>query len=244
MKPFDIKLIPEYLLEILPHIKITFIVLVAALFFGTILGALVAAGKLGKYKVIRGICVGFTTIMRCVPSVVLLFVVYYGVPELLALIGIDGNAVSIMVYTIITFTLISGNELSEVMRSSYEAVPRGQYEAGVSIGLSKSQTFFRIMFPQAFKIAIPNLGNTVILLFKETSLAYIIGLLDIMGKANVMNQETWGVHAIEVYIAVSLIYWVVSIVFEQLIKLYERRNGKNENSQNRKKVALSGKGVS
>lgn len=242
MKPFRIELIPEYFMDILPYIRVTFNVLLVALLFGVILGAAVAAGKLSKHRALRGICVGFTTVMRCVPTVVLLFVVYYGIPALLKGLGIDGNKIGIMVYTIITFSLISGNELSEVMRSSYEAVPKGQYEAGVSTGLSGMQTFRRIMLPQAFKIAIPNLGNTVILLFKETSIAYIIGLLDIMGKANIINQQTWGVHAIEVYIAVSIIYWAISIIFEQLIKLYERRLSKNERTSQPKMAASAGKG--
>ena len=155
-----------------------------------------------------------------------MFLVYYGVPRLIKALGGSGSELGVVFYVIVTYVLLSISELSEVMRSSYEAVPKGQREAGISIGLTEYQTFWHILLPQAFKIAIPNLGNTVILLFKEGSIAYIVGLLDIMGKSVVMNQQTWGVHSIEIFVAVSLIYWAISVGFEQLIRLYENHQRK------------------
>ena len=153
---------------------------------------------------------------------------YYGLPKLLEAIGIDVDNVSTFYYVVLTFVIFSASELSEVMRSAYESVSRGQTEAGVSVGMTGWQTFWRIVFPQALRIAIPNLGNTVIMLFKEGSLAYLVGFIDTMGRANMLQGNTLGLHALEIYAAVSLIYWVCCIIMEQLIKAYERVVAKRE----------------
>ncbi len=222
MKSFNLGNIGGYILDILPYLGITYAMVLTSLAFGCLFGMLVAKGKLGKNKALKKICFGYTTVIRCVPTIVMLFLVYYGLPRVLGALGIDTSDFSKFTYVVITFILFSTSELSEVMRSSYEAVNKGQREAGVSIGLTEWQTFWRIIFPQALRIAVPNLGNTVILLFKEGSLAYMIGFIDIMGRANMLQTNSYGVHALEIYAAVSVIYWVCCIIFEQLIKTYER----------------------
>lgn len=238
MKSFKLAYVWEYILEILPYLKVTYSMLFASLLFGCLFGILIAKAKLSKKGVWRRIGFGYTTLMRCIPTIVLLFLVYYGLPKLLNQIGIQSDAVSTFVYVVITFVLFGASELSEVMRSSYEAVPKGQLEAGLSIGMTNWQTFWRIIFPQALKISIPNLGNSVILLFKEGSLAYLIGFIDIMGKANALQGNTMGLHALEIYAAISIIYWVCSVIFEQLIRLYERVVLKRETNttKNGKKI--------
>lgn len=240
MKPFDGSLIWGYIVQILPFLSVTGELLGLSLLFGMLLGLLIAKGKLSKSRVARKICFGYTTVIRCSPTLVLMFLVYYGIPRFLKLFNFDGRELGIMFYVVIAFSLISAAELSEVFRSAYEAVPKGQREAGISIGMTELQTFWRITLPQALKVAVPNLGNTVILLFKEGSIAYTIGLIDIMGKANLINETTWGVHAMEVFIAVSLIYWAISIIFEQAIHLYEvkvlnRSSGRQPSAKRSKK---------
>ena len=90
-----------------------------------------------------------------------------------------------------SFTLLFAAPISEVMRSAWEAIDRGQYEAAVSIGLSPGQAFFHIVLPQAAVVALPNFGNAVINLMKEGALAYTIGLVDMSGKGQLIISHNY-----------------------------------------------------
>ena len=129
--------------------------------------------------------------------------------------GIDMDNLSRAIFVIITFTLLFGAYVSEVFRSAYETVDRGQYEAAVTIGLSPEQAFFRVMLPQAAVIALPNFGNSVINLMKESALAYTIGLIDLLGRTNLIISKNYGAYGVELYVACLLIYWALSFLIEQ-----------------------------
>ena len=120
--------------------------------------------------------------------------------------------------------------MSEVIRSAYESVDKGQFEAAVSVGLSPFQAYRRIVFPQAFVVAIPNFGNSLLELIKEGSLAYTIGLIDVMGKANLIIASNYNAHALEIYLALSIIYWIISIVIEQVFLKFEKGFSKGKQS--------------
>jgi L-cystine transport system permease protein len=126
-------------------------------------------------------------------------------------------------FVILTFTLFLGASLSEMMRASYLAVARDQFEAALSLGLTAFQAFRRIVLPQAFFYSLPNLGNTVIYLLKEGALGYTIGLTDVMGKAYLMNVDSYSVHALGIYISLALIYWPVALILERIFKKLEER---------------------
>jgi len=221
-KYFDASYIFEALPMLIPFLKVTFYVTVLSVLFGSIIGLILAIMKLGKNKIGQKIANGYTTILRCTPSIVLLFLVYYGVPALAGSFGIDLNSLDTSVFVIITFSLQFGAYMSEVIRSAYESIDKGQYEAAVSVGLSPVQAYWRIIFPQAFVVALPNFGNSLLELMKEGSLAYTIGLIDVMGKANLIIAGNINAHALEIYIALSLIYWVLSIAIEQFFFRLEK----------------------
>src|SRR5699024_244692 len=128
----------------------------------------------------------YTTILRCTPTIVLLFLVYYGIPAIGRYFGLYLNDLNTAVFVVIAFSLQFAAIMSEVIRSAYQSVDQGQLEAAVSVGLSKPQAYRRIMFPQAFVVALPNFGNGLLTLLQEGALAYTIGLIDIVGKANLI----------------------------------------------------------
>ncbi|MDR1564850.1 MAG: amino acid ABC transporter permease [Oscillospiraceae bacterium] len=209
--------------ELLPYLSLTFQYVLLALLFGFIFALLLAVMKLCKYKVLRAIAQIYTTIMRCLPSVVLLFVVYFFLPKFSReVLLIDIDDVPKILFVVLTFALFLGGFLSEVMRSAYQAVSKDQMDAALSIGLTPLQAFIRIILPQAFYYAIPNLANTVIYLLKEGALAYTIGLIDVMGRAYQMNTLSYSVYPIPIFVALALIYWPLAIVIEQLFKILER----------------------
>lgn len=215
-RPFSPDIIFTSIPALLPYLTVTLVVGVTSILTGSILGMLLAWAKLSGHKVIRALADGYTYIIRCTPSIVLLFIVFYGLPKFMeAEFGIDMDDLSRAVFVIITFTLLFGAYVSEVFRSAYETVDKGQYEAAVTIGLSPQQAFFRVMLPQAAVIALPNFGNSVINLMKESALAYTIGLIDLLGRTNLIIAKNYGAYGIELYVACLLIYWGLSLVIEQ-----------------------------
>lgn len=215
-RPFSPDIIFTSIPALLPYLTVTLVVGVTSILTGSILGMLLAWAKLSGHKVIRALADGYTYIIRCTPSIVLLFIVFYGLPKFMeAEFSIDLDDLSRAVFVIITFTLLFGAYVSEVFRSAYETVDKGQYEAAVTIGLSPKQAFFRVMLPQAAVIALPNFGNSVINLMKESALAYTIGLIDLLGRTNLIIAKNYGAYGIELYVACLLIYWGLSLVIEQ-----------------------------
>lgn len=215
-RPFSPEMIFTSIPALLPYLAVTLVVGVTSILTGSLLGMLLAWAKLSGHRGIRMAADGYTYIIRCTPSIVLLFIVFYGLPKFMeSEFGIDMDNLSRAVFVIITFTLLFGAYVSEVFRSAYEAVDRGQYEAAVTIGLSPLQAFFRVMLPQAAVIALPNFGNSVINLLKESALAYTIGLIDLLGRTNLIIAKNYGAYGIELYVACLLIYWGLSIIIEQ-----------------------------
>ncbi|HWI50178.1 MAG TPA: amino acid ABC transporter permease [Rummeliibacillus sp.] len=221
-KYFDASYIWNSLPQLLPFLKVTFIVAGSSIIFGTLAGLLLAAMKLGNSRILKKIATGYTTIMRCTPSIVLLFLVYYGIPAIAANFYINLHDIDTAIFVVITFTLQFAAIMSEVIRSAYEAIDRGQYEAAVSVGLTPFQAYRRIIFPQALVVALPNFGNGMITLLQEGSLAYTIGLIDVVGKANLLIAANLNAHALEIYIALAIIYWILSILIERVFNALEK----------------------
>jgi len=221
-KYFDASYIWNSLPQLLPFLKVTFIVAGSSIIFGTLVGLLLAAMKLGNSRILKKIATGYTTIMRCTPSIVLLFLVYYGIPAIAANFYINLHDIDTAIFVVITFTLQFAAIMSEVIRSAYEAIDRGQYEAAVSVGLTPFQAYRRIIFPQALVVALPNFGNGMITLLQEGSLAYTIGLIDVVGKANLLIAANLNAHALEIYIALAIIYWILSILIERVFNALEK----------------------
>lgn len=168
--------------RIIAVLKVTFLVAGSSIVLGTLFGLLLAVAKLSSLKILQRLANLYTTIMRCTPSIVLLFLVYYGVPALAENFGLNLHSIETAFFVVVTFTLQFAAIMSEVIRSAYLAVNKGQFEAAVSVGLTPFQAYRRIIFPQALVIALPNFGNGMIALLQEGALAYTIGLIDIVGR--------------------------------------------------------------
>lgn len=217
---------PGYILQVIPNLlkalPLTLLIVILSLAFGLLLALLLTVAKLGTSRVLRTLATWYISFIRGTPSLVQLFLVFYGLPQMLKLIGIDINGWDKVVFAIITFSLNGAAYLSEIMRSSYLAVDRGQQEAAFSVGMNMMQSLWRIVFPQALAIALPNLGNSAISLLKETSLAFTIGVFDLMGRAQMISIRNNGVNQLELFIAISLVYWVLCFGIERGIAFMEK----------------------
>lgn len=222
MRPFNPMKIPEFIPQLLPFLSVTLAIMLATVFFGGILGFILAFCKL-KGRVSAKIAQAYIYIIRCIPSIVMLFMVYYGLPKFLLVFNIDINNYDRAFFVILTFSLLFAASMAEVFRTAYIAIDKGQTEAALSIGLTPLQAFIRIVFPQALVVALPNFTNALINLMKEGALAYTIGLIDLMGKGDLIIYNNQGAYNLETYIALSLIYWAMTIIIEKTFMHLEIR---------------------
>ncbi|SOB89825.1 amino acid ABC transporter membrane protein 1 (PAAT family) [Ureibacillus xyleni] len=230
-KYFDINYLWGAIPQLAPFLWITLVVAALAVIFGSLLGLVIAVFKLSKSKILQFLANVYITIMRCTPSVVLLFLVYYGVPAFADyFFGIYLQDVETGVFVVITFSLQFAAMMAEVIRSAYQAIDKGQYEAAVSVGLTPFQAYRRIIFPQAFIVALPNFGNGLIAVLQEGALAYTIGFIDIVGKANLIIANNFNTHAFEIYIALAVFYWILSVAIEKFFGLLEKMFSKGQRS--------------
>lgn len=233
MRPFEPELIPQYMAEVFPYLSVTLGVTLSVIVFGSLLGGLIAWGKISGGRFARSLATAYTYVLRCTPSIVLLFLVFYGLPKfVLEVFDYDINDFSRAVFVIISFTLLYAASSSEVMRAAYLSVNHGQYEAAVSIGLSPFTALRRIVLPQAAVVALPNFGNSVLNLMKEGSLAYTIGLVDLLGEGNLIVSRQYGGSALEVYIAVGLIYLGLALLITKMfLKLEQKLRPQQKNAE-------------
>lgn len=197
-------------------LSITISLSIIAVFFGAILGALLALGKMSRFKILRGIITAFIEIIRGTPILLQLYLFYFILPMALPALNIE-------TYPSIAIALVvnSSAYVSEVIRSGIQAVDRGQTEAARSLGLNKTQTMLKVVLPQAVKNILPALGNEFIMIIKETSLASTFFVGDLMTSYLTVRGATF--LAIESLFIVGVIYFVLTFALSKLVGVYENK---------------------
>lgn len=222
-RPFDPAFALALIPTLLPYLAVTIGVTAASALAGSILGLGVARARLSSVRAVRAAAAGYAYALRATPSIVLLFLVFYGFPAaVLAVSGFNIHFWHRAVFVIITFTLLFSASVSEVFRSAWLSVDRGQTEAALSAGLSPAQAQFRIVLPQAAASALPNFGNALISLMKEGALAYMVGLIDAMGQGFLVVSRNYGARSLETFLALAFLYWALTAVLERLFLAAER----------------------
>lgn len=201
---------------------VTVIITLGALAIGVLIGALIAITKYfcegnEKLRFLNWICDFYTTVIRGIPVTVLLLVFFF----VIFATARDGTPVAV-----VAFGINSGAYMAELIRSGINAVDKGQMEAARSLGLSKGQAMMKIILPQAVKYILPAIGNEMIALLKETSVAGYVAVVDVTKAATNIRNKTGD--AINPIILLALVYLVIVVVMTQLLKLLERRLGKSD----------------
>jgi His/Glu/Gln/Arg/opine family amino acid ABC transporter permease subunit len=187
-------------------------------FFGTILGFAVSMGKLSRNKVISAIASFYISFLRGTPLLIQLYILAYGIPILF------GFNINIYISGLIALSLNSSAYVAEIFRSGIQAVDPGQIEGARSIGLSSKYTMRHIIFPQALKNILPAIGNELVTVVKESSVVSLIGIGDITRFADLVKADTLKVFEALIYAA--LLYYIITTILSQLIKLGERKLNK------------------
>ena len=187
-----------------------------ALLIGVALGTTIAlmkflAGEQKALKPLAVVCDCYVTAIRGIPVVVLLLIFYF-----LILRSADG-----VVTGIVTFGINSGAYMAEIIRAGIETVDRGQNEAARSLGLSRVQSMRRVILPQAVKNILPAVGNEMIALLKETSVAGYVAVIDLTRAANLIRNNTYD--AFNPLMVTAVVYLTLVVVMTRLLAMFERR---------------------
>lgn len=166
------------------------------------------------HKVLYVIARIYVSAIRGTPMLVQLFIIFYGLPSV-------GIKLDPFPTAIIAFSLNVGAYASETVRAAILSIPKGQWEAGTSVGLSYAQTFRYVILPQAFRVSIPPLSNTFIGLVKETSLASLVLVTELFKEAQIVAARTY--EFMLVYIEAAIIYWVICLLLGLAQERLERR---------------------
>ena len=188
---------------------------VISIAIGVVIGLVLAVWYVSAGRVVRGIIAAYVEFIRNVPLILLVYLVFYGLPTV---IDVAYDAPTSFV---LTLSVYSGAYLVEVFRSGLEAVPRGQLDAGKAIGLTPWQRLLHVRLPTMLRITLPALSNTFISLFKDTSIASVISVPELTFGAQWINFNTFRI--VEVYLVTTAMYLVTGYTLLFGLRLVERR---------------------
>ena len=197
----------------------TVVLSLGGMFFGLLLGFGLALMRLSRFKSVSWLARIYVSFFRGTPLLVQLFVIYYGLPQL-------GLELDPLPAALIGFSLNMAAYTSEILRAAIASIDRGQWEAAASIGMSKTQTLYRAILPQAARTALPPLGNSFISLVKDTALAATIQVPELFRQAQLITARTFGIFTM--YLAAALIYWVLASVLAHLQNRLEARVNRHD----------------
>ncbi|SDH03772.1 cystine transport system permease protein [Pseudomonas flavescens] len=197
----------------------TVVLSLGGMFFGLILGFLLALMRLSPSRLLDWPARVYVSFFRGTPLLVQLFMIYYGLPQL-------GIQLEPLPAALIGFSLNMAAYVSEILRAAISSIDRGQWEAAASIGMSKTQAMIRAILPQAARTALPPLGNSFISLVKDTALAATIQVPELFRQAQLITARTFEIFTM--YLAAALIYWILASLLAHLQSRLEARVNRHE----------------
>ena len=231
----DLDYIAKTFLETLKGVPTTLIIMIVAMVLSFGPALFLALGQIYKVKGVRTLSLVYLAFIRATPPILLILFFYSLFPSLLnQFLKSIGSNVDIfklnpIYYAFIIYSLMTTGSLSEILRSAILTVDKGQLEAAQAIGLSNSQAYVRILFPQALRSALPNLANLVINIVKGTSLVFVMTIKDITAIARV--EASYGYQYFESYFVIFLQYILICGLIQWGFSLLEKRYIRREQGQ-------------
>ena len=188
---------------------------IPAIVLGFALGIVIGLGRLANNRSIRFLGTNYVEFFRGVPLVMVIFWFWFIIPNLLK-ISLPEYGVALT-----AFVIFEAAYLAEIIRAGIQSVPQGQLEAAAATGLSRGRTMRHIVLPQALRNMIPALVTQFIVLLKDTSLASIIGYIDLTKAAQIVNNRE--IRPFELYLFIAVVYWCFSYAMSRYAQRLERR---------------------
>ncbi|MBK1813088.1 amino acid ABC transporter permease [Clostridium sp. YIM B02505] len=197
----------------------TIIIAFFTVILGTVVGLFLSLMKLSKNKILKFIASTYIEIIRGTPILVQLYIIYYG-------LDYTGIRLPGMMAGILTLSINSGAYVAEIIRAGINAVDKGQTEASRSLGFTQGATMRYIVIPQALKNILPALGNEFVTIIKESSIVSVIGIAELMYKADTVRGNTF--EPFTPLIIAAVMYFVMTFTLSKLIGKFERRLGASD----------------
>lgn len=213
---FDFAIIRDNIPLFIDGVKLTLIIAIGSFVVATLLGVLVALARLSPNRAISAVAAGYINVLRAIPLLVFIVFVYYGVA-----IFFNLSFLSAIQAGMLAFSLQYSAWLGEIFRAGIQAVPKGQREAAMSVGMSRQRAFFTVILPQAVRIVIPPTGNMMVGMIKDSSLVYILGVPELFRNAQLLANRSF--RYFEIYLAIVATYLLLTTAVYYGIKFLEHR---------------------
>ncbi len=201
-------------------LSLTFIISAFAILFCFPIGVFLALGRRSSLPAIRYISIGFIELWRGVPLITVLFMSAVMFPMFLP----DGTFIDKLIRVLIAITLFEAAYMAEVVRGGLQALPKGQYEAARSLGMGYWKMNLLIILPQALKLVIPGIANTLLALVKDTPLIFVVGLMELAGMIGLAKTNPkWLGMAMEGYVFAGLVFWVICYAMSRYSQNLEKK---------------------
>ncbi|KMK50836.1 ABC transporter [[Actinobacillus] muris] len=202
---------------------------VCSLLVGLLLSVLFVVLEMHTWATVRKSMAVFSTLLRGLPEILVVFLIYFGAPEVIELI--TGQYIELGPFGcgVVALAIIFAAYASQSLRGAIQAIPLGQWESGAALGLSRGYTFLHIVMPQVWRHALPGLSNQWLVLLKDTALVSLIGASDLMRQTELINTRThepftWYGFAALIYLAITLISQVIIRRLDLRFTRFERGN--------------------
>jgi len=222
----DFSRIWEWMPTFLDGTIVTIVLSLSTVFLGCLIGLVVVLMKQSNVKILRGLAKVYTNVIRGTPMLLQLFIWLYAMPVIgLSFSGLDflGGTYGSreFITAVVALGVNSGAYVSEVLRGGLESVATGQIEAGRALGMSKQETLFSVVIPQAIRTVLPGLGNEFVTMIKESSIVSTVGVFDVMYTSNIVQSSTYSIF--EPLIVVGVIYFILTYSLTYLMNILEKR---------------------
>ncbi|HPS56657.1 MAG TPA: amino acid ABC transporter permease [Spirochaetota bacterium] len=191
----------------------TFQVTVLSIIFALVIGLLVGLGRISRITLVNRVCTVYVEIIRGIPLLVQLFYIYYALAKFVMIMDITA--------AVIAMSVCYGAYISEIFRAGIQSIPKGQMEAALALGLSRTQCIYRIILPQTIKVVLPPIGNEFIALLKDSSLVSILAVSDLLRRGREYASTTF--NYFETYTVIAIIYLIMTLFFSRLVGYMEER---------------------
>ena len=201
-------------------LSLTFIISAFAILFCFPIGVILALGRRSSLPAIKYISIGFIELWRGVPLITVLFMSAVMFPMFLP----DGTFIDKLIRVLIAITLFEAAYMAEVVRGGLQALPKGQYEAAKSLGMGYWRMNALIILPQALKLVIPGIANTLLALVKDTPLIFVVGLMELAGMIGLAKTNPkWLGMAMEGYVFAGLVFWIICYAMSRYSQNLEKK---------------------
>ena len=201
-------------------LSLTFIISAFAILFCFPIGVILALGRRSSLPAIKYVSIGFIELWRGVPLITVLFMSAVMFPMFLP----DGTFIDKLIRVLIAITLFEAAYMAEVVRGGLQALPKGQYEAAKSLGMGYWRMNGLIILPQALKLVIPGIANTLLALVKDTPLIFVVGLMELAGMIGLAKTNPkWLGMAMEGYVFAGLVFWIICYAMSRYSQNLEKK---------------------